>query len=617
MVAPLFIGRQKSAAAVELAAEKNIPLIAVAQTDPALEDPQPTDLFPVGTLCQILQLVRLPDGTIKVLLEGGSRQRLLEINDGGGDASPLRAQIEPIPIVYRPSPRLKAAVRYVSELFEAYARLQKRIPKENLLSILSLEDASQLSDQIAAHLYVKVELKQQILEDSNVHHRLSQLAAFLEEENDLLGLEKEIKDEVRGQMEKSQREYYLAEQIKVIQKELGREGEALDDIDEFREKLDTVGFPPEVREKADREINRLCSMPAMSPEATVVRTYLEWLLELPWKEATEEELDLKNAEAILEKDHYGLDKPKERILEYLSVRKLNPSSRGPILCFVGPPGVGKTSLGRSIARATNRKFARISLGGMRDEAEIRGHRRTYIGSLPGRLIQTMRKVGVKNPVILLDEVDKMGMDFRGDPASALLEVLDPEQNCHFSDNYLEVEFDLSEVFFITTANILHPVPPALCDRMEVIEISSYTEEEKVQIGRRFLVPRSIKESGLKRKDVTFTLDGIREVIQSYTREAGVRNLEREVQGVCRKIAREVASSSNGERPKKKIEKTQVQKLLGVPKFSRNDRSQHEPDVGIATGLAWTEVGGELLNIEVSILEGKGELVMTGQLGEVM
>jgi ATP-dependent Lon protease len=617
MVVPLFIGRQKSAIAVEMAAEQDSPLLAVAQRDSSLDSPAANDLFDVGTLCHVLQMVRLPDGSFKVLLEGLSRQRVLTLTDDAAQDIPFAAQSLPMPDIFRPSAKLDATARYVLELFEGYVRLQKKIPKENLLAIQGLENASLIADQIAANLYVKVETKQQILAEANVHRRLHLLAACLENENEILEIERTIKEEVRGQMEKSQREYYLSEQIKVIQRELGREGEPSDEADEYRDRLVRKAIPQEVHQKAEKEIFRLSTMAPLSPEATVVRTYLDWILDLPWNEKTEETLDLDLAEHILEQDHYGLKKPKERILEHLAVRKLNPDSRGPILCFVGPPGVGKTSLGRSIARATNRKFARISLGGMRDEAEIRGHRRTYIGSLPGRIVQTMKKVGVKNPVVLLDEVDKMSADFRGDPSSALLEVLDPEQNRHFSDNYLEVEFDLSQVFFITTANVLHPIPPPLRDRMEVIEITSYTEEEKTQIAKRYLAPRGIKENGLSKKYIAIPVEGIQEMIRSYTREAGVRNLEREINSVCRKVARSVAATPGGPLKKIVVDPPTVRKLLGIPKFLDTSQRKSGPDIGIATGLAWTEVGGELLKIEVAILQGKGELVLTGQLGQVM
>jgi ATP-dependent Lon protease len=619
MVVPLFIGRPKSGAAIERVSETEGTLLALAQKDPLLDAPTTTDLFRVGTLCNVLQVIRLPDGSYKVLLEGLNRHCVTHLRDEGDENSPFMAQSFPLPEVVKSSPRLLATVRYVTELFEDFARLNRKIPRENLLSIINLEDPGVLADQMAAHMAIKVEEKQKLLTETNVHERLTLLAHYLERENEILEIEKKVKGDVRGAIDRSQREFYISEQIKALQKELGRDGEPADEIDEYRERWEKAALPQEVHERADKEINRLATMPIMSPEATVVRTYLDWLFDLPWNEATEETLDLSKAERVLNRDHYGLKKPKERILEHLAVRKLNPGSRGPILCFVGPPGVGKTSLGRSIASATNRKFARISLGGMRDEAEIRGHRRTYIGSLPGRIVQTLKKVQSNNPVILLDEIDKMSSDFRGDPASALLEALDPEQNKHFVDNYLEVEFDLSQVFFITTANLLHPVPPALRDRMEVIEISSYIEEEKVQIAKQYLIPRAIKETGLKRAQIAFRQDGIRETIRSYTREAGVRNLEREIQSVCRKVARGVAVREDDEGPVEKtvVDAAKVQKLLGIPKFLDSDRANRDPDVGFATGLAWTEVGGTLLTIEVSILEGKGELVLTGQLGKVM
>lgn len=617
MVVPLFIGRQKSSIAIEMATEQELPVLAVAQRDASIDEPIPDDLYNVGTLCTILQMVRLPDGSIKALLEGNSRRLIHRISDGGNPEIPLAARSTPISDVVKESPRLKAAINYVIELFENYARLNKKIPKENFLTIISLESPSLLADQIAAHLHVKVEIRQEMLEQPNVLQRLNMIAGCLEQENDILEIEKEIREEVRGQMEKSQREYYLSEQIKVIQRELGRDGDATEEHLEYFGKLSALDLPEDVRQKVEKEIQRLSTMAPLSPEATVVRTYVDWILDLPWNKASQENYSLADAEKILEKDHYGLKKPKERILEFLAVRSLNPKTRGPILCFVGPPGVGKTSLGKSIAHATNRQFARISLGGMRDEAEIRGHRRTYIGSLPGRVIQTMRKVGVKNPVVLLDEVDKMSADFRGDPSAALLEVLDPEQNQHFSDNYLEVEFDLSQVFFITTANVLYPIPPALKDRMEIIEIPSYTEEEKVQIAVQYLIPRAISENGLKPRHLSFVIDGIKEIIRSYTREAGVRNLEREIHSVCRKIARQVAGKEQVKFKKVQVNPDAVHRYLGIPKFSDTAKRQRQPDIGIATGLAWTEVGGELLNIEVAILQGKGELVLTGQLGQVM
>jgi ATP-dependent Lon protease len=617
MVAPLFVGRRKSGAAIEAVTESNSPILALAQTDSTVDSPGSGDLYPVGTLCNILQVIRLPDGSYKVLVEGLSRRGIIHLEEGVGEDTPFVAQTFPLTDHLRSSRKLDATIRYVTNLFEDYARLNRKIPKESLLSILNIEDPGILSDQIAAHTGLKVEHKQQLLSEPNVGTRMGLLAEFLEHENDILEMEKKIKGEVRGQIDRSQREYYISEQIKALQRELGRDSEGFDEIEEYRAKIDKAGLPDTVKDRADKELGRLNTMPIMSPEATVSRTYLDWILDLPWAKGSKETLDLAKAEEILEADHYGLKKPKERILEYLAVRKLNPGSKGPILCFVGPPGVGKTSLGRSIAKSTGREFARISLGGMRDEAEIRGHRRTYIGSLPGRILQSLKKVGVNNPVILLDEIDKMSADFRGDPASALMEVLDPEQNKHFSDNYLELEFDLSQVFFITTANLLHPIPPPLKDRMEVIEISSYTEPEKVQIAKKYLAPRAIEENGLKNSKVSFRIDGLREIIRSYTREAGVRNLEREINSICRKVARQVAVDDKRSKSRFAIDGKTARKLLGIPKYLDSDKKGKKPDVGIATGLAWTEVGGALLNIEVSILEGKGDLLLTGHLGQVM
>ncbi|MCA9427260.1 MAG: endopeptidase La, partial [Candidatus Omnitrophica bacterium] len=503
MVVPLFVGRPRSTAAIDVVVEEGFPLLAITQKDSQVDDPLPKDLYSVGTLCTVLQTMRLPDGSYKVLLEGLSRKMVFEYSESAEADTPFLARTLPMPDRFKATRETEAKVRYIRDLFQEYVRLFKKIPKENLLAVLSIEDPSVLSDQIAAHLNVKTETKQELLTANGVEERLNLLAKCLEGEIDILEVENKIKGEVRSQIDKSQREYYLTEQIKAIQRELGRDGESLDEIEEYREKLNALGLPKEAFQRAEKELNRLATMAPMSPEATVVRTYLDWIIDLPWNKASDEILELDEAEKVLEKDHYGLKKPKERILEYLAVRKLNPKTKGPILCFVGPPGVGKTSLGKSIARATRREFARISLGGMRDEAEIRGHRRTYIGSMPGRIIQTLKKVKTKNPVILLDEIDKMNSDFRGDPGSALLEVLDPEQNKHFSDNYLEIEFDLSQVFFITTANVLHTIPPALRDRMEVIDISSYTEQEKVQIARRYLAPRAVRENGLKRSQIGF------------------------------------------------------------------------------------------------------------------
>ena len=617
MVVPLFVGRPRSTAAIDVVTEESYPLLAITQRDPLVDDPMPEDLYTVGTLCNVLQTMRLPDGSYKVLLEGLSRKIVIEYAESEGPNTPFMARSLPVPDIYKATKETEARIRYIRDLFEDYVRLFKKIPKENLLAVMSIDDPSILADQVAAHLNVKTETKQKLLAASTVEERLNLLGYYLEEEIDILEVEKKIKGEVRNQIDKSQREYYLTEQIKAIQRELGRDGEALDEIEEYREKLIATHLTKEAFQRAEKELTRLSTMAPMSPEATVVRTYLDWIVDLPWDKKSDEILDLDEAEKVLEKDHYGLEKPKERILEFLAVRKLNPNTKGPILCFVGPPGVGKTSLGKSIARATHREFARISLGGMRDEAEIRGHRRTYIGSMPGRILQTLRKVKTNNPVILLDEIDKMNSDFRGDPASALLEVLDPEQNKHFSDNYLELEFDLSQVFFITTANVLHTIPPALRDRMEVIEISSYTEHEKIQIAKRYLAPRAITENGLKRRQITFKQDAFIRLIRQYTREAGVRNLEREIHSVCRKVARRFACGEVDANSKVTVDAEEVRRLLGIPKFTDMDEKKPEPDIGTAIGLAWTQVGGDILHIEVSILDGKGDLVLTGQLGDVM
>ncbi|MGC9328233.1 MAG: endopeptidase La, partial [Candidatus Hinthialibacter sp.] len=498
--------------------------------------------------------------------------------------------------------------------FESYVRLNRKIPQETLLSIINLEDASRMADNIAAHLTVKVSDKQRLLSCSNPATRLKYLSEILQSELEILELEQNIKNEVRKQMEQSQKEYYLHEQIKAIQRELGKDGDGGEDWSKYKSRIKKAKMSREAEEKAMEELERLVSMPPLSPESTVVRNYLDWLCDLPWSKSTRDQLDIKKAEKILNEDHYGLEKPKERILEFLSVRKLKKNLKGPILCFVGPPGVGKTSLGRSIARSLGRKFIRLSLGGVRDEAEIRGHRRTYIGSMPGRIIQSLKKAKSRNPVFLLDEIDKMSMDFRGDPSSALLEVLDPEQNCTFSDHYLEVEFDLSDVMFIATANVSHPIPPALHDRMEIIEIPSYTEEDKAHIAQDFLVPKQIREHGLTRFDPQIFSPAVLQIIRDYTREAGVRNLEREIASVCRKLARK-ASIKELEKSLNVTPKT-VNDLLGVPKF-REPEIGRENGIGCATGLAVTSTGGEVLATEVTLMEGGGQLILTGKLGEVM
>ncbi len=611
MIIPLFVGRSKSIAALEAAMQGDKRLVLVAQKRMDVDEPTPSDLYSVGTLINLLQLLKLPDGSIKVLVEGVRRVRIQKVLS----TDPFLA-VEAHPMDERESPTQKteALLRHVNSQFESYVRLNRKIPQETLLSIVNLDDPSRLADNIAAHVSVKVADKQRLLACANPTTRLRYLSEILHSELEILELEQNIKNEVRKQMEQSQKEYYLHEQIKAIQRELGKDGEGGEDWSKYKSRIKKARMSKEAEEKAMEELERLASMPPLSPESTVVRNYLDWLCDLPWSKSTRDQLDIILAEKILNEDHYGLEKPKERILEFLSVRKLKKDLKGPILCFVGPPGVGKTSLGRSIARSLGRKFVRLSLGGVRDEAEIRGHRRTYIGSMPGRIIQSLKKVKSRNPVFLLDEIDKMSMDFRGDPSSALLEVLDPEQNYTFSDHYLEVEFDLSDVMFIATANVSHPIPPALQDRMEIIEIPSYTEEDKAHIAQDFLVPKQIKNHGLVPFKPNFSREAIVQVIRDYTREAGVRNLERELASVCRKLARKAATQGLD----KNIPVTPklVNELLGIPKF-REPELGRENGVGYATGLAVTSTGGEVLGTEVTIMEGTGQLILTGKLGEVM
>ena len=538
MIIPLFVGRDKSVAALDFAMQNEKQILLITQKSVECDDPERDDLYKVGTLANILQMLKLPDGSVKVLVEGLSRQKL---HDTVNTDTFVVAETEELQEQEIEGTEVEAMVRHLQNQFERYVRLNRKIPQETLISILNLDDPNRLADNIAIHASLKVSDKQRILSTLAPRERLLALSAILSSEMEILELEQKIKGEVRRQMEKSQKEYYLNEQIKAIQKELGKDGENAEEISELLRKVRLARMPEEAKEKAHQEINRLKAMPMMSPEAAVVRNYLDWLIAMPWKKKSKDRLDVNLAEKILNEDHYGLKKPKDRILEFLSVRQLVQNTKGPILCLVGPPGVGKTSLGRSIARALNRKFIRMSLGGVRDEAEIRGHRRTYIGALPGRVIQNIRKIGFRNPVFLLDEVDKMSVDFRGDPSSALLEVLDPELNHTFVDHYLEVEFDLSEVMFVTTANVLDPIPAALRDRMEIIEIPSYTETEKHQIAKSFLVPKQMKQHGLKKSNVVFTPEGLLEIIRNYTREAGVRNLEREIGSTLRKIARQVAT----------------------------------------------------------------------------
>ncbi|GAB5604953.1 endopeptidase La [Sideroxyarcus sp. TK5] len=609
MVIPLFVGRAKSIKALEAAMEAGKSIVLVAQKSAAKDEPATEDIYRIGSIANILQMLKLPDGTVKVLVEGTQRARVIDVFD---DKSHLDATIEAIPVDEHPDSEAEAMRRALISQFDQYVKLNKKIPPEILTSLAGIDDAGRLADTIAAHLPLKLEQKQEVLEIFDVRKRLEHLLGLLEAELDIMQVEKRIRGRVKRQMEKSQREYYLNEQVKAIQKELG-EGEDGADIEEVERKIKAAHMPKDARAKAEAELKKLKLMSPMSAEATVVRNYIDVLIGLPWKKKTKIDTDLKHAEDILEADHYGLEKVKERIVEYLAVQQRVDKMKAPILCLVGPPGVGKTSLGQSIARATNRKFVRMSLGGVRDESEIRGHRRTYIGSMPGKILQNMSKVAVKNPLFLLDEVDKMGMDFRGDPSSALLEVLDPEQNHTFVDHYVEVEYDLSDVMFVATSNSMN-IPGPLLDRMEVIHVSSYTEDEKVNIATRYLLPKAIKNSGLKPEEASVSESAIRDILRYYTREAGVRGLERELSKICRKIVK--ALLIKGEAKKVTVTARNLDKYLGVRRYSYGIAEKNN-QVGQVTGLAWTEVGGELLTIETAVLPGKGKTTTTGKLGEVM
>jgi ATP-dependent Lon protease len=613
MIVPLFVGREKSIAALEEAMRHNKDILLVAQKQAKVNDPTRDDIFTLGTLGTIVQLLKLPDGTVKVLAEGKQRARIVR-------HMPVeeffQVEIEPIEEPIPQSVEVEALMRSAQNTFETYIKLNKHIPPEMLMTIQGISDPSRLADTVVVHLSsVKLEERQKILENTDPANRLERLYELMQSEIEILQVEKRIRTRVKKQMEKTQKEYYLNEQMQAIQRELGDKDEFRNELQEIEEKLSNKkGISEEAVEKGKRELKKLQMMSPMSAEATVVRNYLEWITMLPWGEASEERYDVDEAQRILEEDHYGLKKIKERIVEYLAVQALVKKIKGPILCFVGPPGTGKTSLGKSVARATGRKFIRLSLGGVRDEAEIRGHRRTYIGALPGKIIQSLRKVGASNPVFLLDEVDKMSSDFRGDPASALLEVLDPEQNFMFNDHYLDLDYDLSDVMFITTANLLSGIPLPLQDRMEIIELSSYTEFEKLNIAMRYLAPRQIKECGLEEVDIDITEGAIRTIINHYTREAGVRNLEREISSVCRKIARKVVKEDKGQ--KISIGVRDVPQYLGVPKFSVGKKEDGDR-IGLVNGLAVTSVGGDLLPTEVSVLPGKGKSILTGRLGDVM
>ena len=609
MVIPLFVGRPKSIKALETAMEQGKGILLVAQKSAAKDEPEAADLYKIGCVANILQMLKLPDGTVKVLVEGTQRARVDRVED---QRTLFFASVTPIPPDEETDHEVEAMRRAILAQFDQYVKLNKKIPPEILTSLTGIEEAGRLADTIAAHLPMKLELKQEILELFDVGERLEKLLSQLETELDILQVEKRIRGRVKRQMEKSQREYYLNEQVKAIQKELG-EGEEGADLDEMEKKIKNAGMSKEALAKANAEFKKLKLMSPMSAEATVVRNYLDTIVGLPWKKKSRVSRDLAAAEKVLDKDHYGLEKVKERIVEYLAVQQRVDKLKAPILCLVGPPGVGKTSLGQSIAKATNRKFVRMALGGVRDEAEIRGHRRTYIGSMPGKILQNMSKVGVKNPLFLLDEVDKLGMDFRGDPSSALLEVLDPEQNHTFQDHYVEVDFDLSDVMFVATANTLN-IPAALLDRMEVIRLSGYTEDEKVSIAQRYLLPKQMKTNGVKREELTVTEDALRDIVRYYTREAGVRALEREVSKICRKVVKSLVLRSRKNRMI--VNPKNLDKFLGVRRYTFGV-AEKQNQVGQVTGLAWTEVGGELLTIESVAVPGKGKTMTTGKLGEVM
>ncbi|HVC29436.1 MAG TPA: endopeptidase La [Gammaproteobacteria bacterium] len=610
MVIPLFVGRDKSIKALEHGMQAGKQILLLAQKSPEVDDPKESDVYRVGALATILQLVKLPDGTVKVLVEGGDRARILQINDGeyfSALVTAIRTQGQ------YDEREMDVLMRSALSLFDQYVKLNKKIPPELLTSLAGIDSPGRLADTIAAHMQLKLDEKQKILELEDTRMRLEHVMALIEGEIDILQIERRIRGRVKQQMEKSQREYYLNEQMKAIQKELGELEDAPNELEELEKKIQKAGMSKEARDKAMAEFNKLKLMSPMSAEATVVRNYIDWLVNVPWKKRTRVRHDLESAEKILSEDHYGLDKVKERILEYLAVQQRVNKLKGPILCLVGPPGVGKTSLGQSIARATNRKFSRMSLGGVRDEAEIRGHRRTYIGSMPGKILQNMSKVGVRNPLFLLDEVDKMSMDFRGDPSSALLEVLDPEQNNTFNDHYLEVDFDLSEVLFVATANTMN-IPAPLLDRMEVIRLPGYTEDEKINIAMRYLIPKQMRNNGLKTSELTISESAVTDIIRYYTREAGVRNLEREISKICRKVVKGLLLKPRDKQVH--VMPRNLDDYLGVRRF-RYGRAEDHSQVGQVTGLAWTEMGGELLTIEATVVPGKGKLIHTGQLGGVM
>jgi len=611
MMIPFVIGRPSSIKALEYALVKGKRIFLSAQHDATRDNPGPEEIFTLGTVCNIVQSLKLPDGNVKVLVEGLDRGRALEFKEEQGF---FKVVVKLVPKTAEEPSGTEALMSKVIALFEQYVKLSNNLHYDAMLAAVRVEDPGKLADTISSHLLIGVEEKQNLLEVFSPQERLQRVCVILEAEVDKLHVDKRIQGRVKKQMERAQKEYYLNEKMKAIQKELGRKDDRMNEVEELRKKIEQARMPKDAEDKALQELKRLEAMPPMSAEATVSRNYLDWLIAVPWSKKTRERKNLVAAEKILNEDHYGLEKVKERIVEFLAVRQLVNNPKGPILCFVGPPGVGKTSLAKSIARCTNRKFVRLSLGGVRDEAEIRGHRRTYIGAFPGQIVQMMKKAGTRNPVFLLDEVDKMSMDFRGDPSAALLEVLDPEQNHSFTDHYLDVEFDLSSVFFIATANVLHTIPQALQDRLEVLRLPGYTEKEKIEIALRHLIPKQVKSHGLQEANAAFTEEALQELIRKYTREAGVRNMEREISSIFRKVARKVVLE--GKDFHVSMTPENVGTYLGIPRY-RAPRQEERNEIGMATGLAWTEVGGEILPIEVTLMPGKGALRLTGKLGDVM
>jgi ATP-dependent Lon protease len=611
MVVPLFVGRQRSIKALEDATQKQSLIFLASQKDAKTNEPSEDDIYRIGTLGTVVQMLKLPDGTVKVLIEGKKRAKIIRF---ANNSDFFLVEVEELSDIVERSTEVEALTREVHTTFENYVKLKKKIPPEMVMSVSSIDDPGRLADTIVAHLGIKIEDRQNLLEAFNAAERLEKVLGHMRAEIEILEVERRIRSRVKKQMERSQKEYYLNEQMRAIQKELGEKDEFKNEIQEIEDKLKQKKLSAEAKEKVDKELKKLKMMSPMSAEATVVRNYIDWILSLPWNEFTDDKLDINESERVLEEDHYGLEKVKERILEYLAVQSLVGKIKGPILCLVGPPGVGKTSLGRSIARATGRKFVRVSLGGVRDEAEIRGHRRTYIGALPGKIVQSMKKAGSSNPVFLMDEIDKMSTDFRGDPSSALLEVLDPEQNTTFNDHYLDLDYDLSKVMFITTANTLDRIPRPLQDRMEIIRIAGYTELEKLSIAKKYLLSKQIEANGLSAQNVAFTDNAILGVVRHYTKEAGVRNLEREIAAICRKVAVEVVKRDRNAHIQ--VGTKSLHKYLGAIKF-RYGKVEAEQKIGVATGLAWTEMGGEILATEVTVMPGKGQLLITGKLGDVM